>query len=189
MYTHTRARALINGRATNLNTKKKKKKKKNLLHSRAPYFIRDFRYSFTTTHSKSFLFFSPFVLDAKGHERSLSSKRGAASSPYFSTLLFLVPYSHERLHTKSSCFFLIVPSQKKERFPELRVWFLLVRVFASVALRERERERGVRPFFFSFVALLGRPFSIASGAERARVEREKERERERFPRDLSTLIF
>jgi hypothetical protein len=111
--THTRARALINGRATNLNTKKKKKKK-NLLHSRAPYFIRDFRYSFTTTHSKSFLFFSPFVLDAKGHERSLSSKRGAASSPYFSTLLFLVPYSHERLHTKSSCFFLIVPSQKRD---------------------------------------------------------------------------
>jgi hypothetical protein len=47
-------------------------------------------------------------------------------------------------------FFLIVPSQKKERFPELRVWFLLVRVFASVALRERERERQafVRPFFF-----------------------------------------
>ena len=74
-------------------------------------------------------------------------------------------------------FFLIVPSQKKERFPELRVWFLLVRVFASVA-RERERERGVRPFFFSFVALLGRPFSIASGAERARVEREKEKEKE-----------
>jgi|TARA_B100000085_G_scaffold146249_1_gene133107 hypothetical protein len=75
-------------------------------------------------------------------------------------------------------FFLIVPSQKKERFPELRVWFLLVRVFASVALRERERERQafVRPFFFSFVALLGRPFSIASGAERARVEREKEKE-------------
>ena len=53
------------------------------------------------------------------------------------------------------------------------MWFLLVRVFASVA-RERERERGVRPFFFSFVALLGRPFSIASGAVRARVEREKD---------------
>ena len=47
------------------------------------------------------------------------------------------------------------------------MWFLLVRVFASVA-RERERERDVRPFFFSFVALLGRPFSIASGAVRAR---------------------
>ena len=42
--------------------------------------------------------------------------------------------------------------------------------------RERERERDVRrPFFFSFVALLGRrPFSIASGAVRARVEREKD---------------
>ena len=73
--THTHARALINGRATNINTKKKKKKKKNLLHSRAPYFIQDFWYSFTTTNS-SFLFFSRFVLDA-GHERSLSS-RGAA---------------------------------------------------------------------------------------------------------------
>ena len=73
---------------------------------------------------------------------------------------------HERLRVL--VFFLIVPSQKKERFSELRVWFLLVRVFASVALRERERERGVRPFFFSFVALLGRPFSIASGAVRAR---------------------
>ena len=80
---------------------------------------------------------------------------------------------HERLRVL--VFFLIVPSQKKERFPQLRVWCLLVRVFASVA-RERERERGVRPFFFSFVALLGRPFSIASGAERARVEREKEKE-------------
>jgi len=75
--THTHARALINGRATNINTKKKKKKKKkNLLHSRAPYFIQDFWYSFTTTNS-SFLFFSRFVLDA-GHERSLSS-RGAAA--------------------------------------------------------------------------------------------------------------
>ena len=72
--THTHARALINGRATNINTKKKKKK--NLLHSRAPYFIQDFWYSFTTTNS-SFLFFSRFVLDA-GHERSLSS-RGAAA--------------------------------------------------------------------------------------------------------------
>ena len=70
--THTQTRALINGRATNINTKKKKK---NLLHSRAPYFIQDFWYSFTTTNS-SFLFFSRFVLDA-GHERSLSS-RGAA---------------------------------------------------------------------------------------------------------------
>ena len=76
--THTHARALINGRATNINTKKKK----NLLHSRAPYFIQDFWYSFTTTNSSflsalsSFLFFSRFVLDA-GHERSLSS-RGAA---------------------------------------------------------------------------------------------------------------
>ena len=73
--THTHTRALINGRATNINTKKKKKKKKNLLHSRAPYFIQDFWYSFTATNS-SFLFFSRFVLDA-GHERSLSS-RGAA---------------------------------------------------------------------------------------------------------------
>ena len=69
--THTHTCALINGRATNINTKKKK----NLLHSRAPYFIQDFWYSFTTTNS-SFLFFSRFVLDA-GHERSLSS-RGAA---------------------------------------------------------------------------------------------------------------
>ena len=42
--------------------------------------------------------------------------------------------------------------------------------------RKRKREAFVRPFFFSFVALLGRPFSIASGAERARVEREKEKE-------------
>ena len=82
---------------------------------------------------------------------------------------------HERLRVL--VFFLIVPSQKKERFPQLRVWFLLVRVFASVA-RERERERDVRPFFFSFVALLGRPFSIASGAVRARVEREKEKEKD-----------
>ena len=46
--------------------------------------------------------------------------------------------------------------------------------------RKRKRETGVRSsLFFSFVALLGRPFSIASGAERARVERERERERER----------
>ena len=35
--------------------------------------------------------------------------------------------------------------------------------------RKRKRETGVRSsLFFSFVALLGRPFSIASGAVRAR---------------------
>ena len=101
--------------------------------------------------------------------------RGAASSPFIFRHFFF--YSPVRYHEglRVLVFFLIVPSQKKERFPQLRVWCLLVRVFASVA-RERERERDVRrPFFFSFVALLGRrPFSIASGAVRARVEREKD---------------
>ena len=41
--------------------------------------------------------------------------------------------------------------------------------------RKRKRERRSSSLFFSFVALLGRrPFSIASGAVRARVEREKD---------------
>ena len=44
--------------------------------------------------------------------------------------------------------------------------------------RKRKRERRSSSLFFSFVALLGRPFSIASGAVRARVEREKEKEKD-----------
>ena len=43
--------------------------------------------------------------------------------------------------------------------------------------RKRKRERR-SSLFFSFVALLRRPFSIASGAVRARVEREKEKEKD-----------
>ncbi len=108
-----------------------------------------------------------------GHERSLSS-RGAASSPYFSDTSFFSPVPLRT--TKSSCFFLIVPSQKKERFPQLRVWFLLVRVFASVA-RERERERETFiPFFFvrAFGTTVFHRFW--SGA---RAGRERERKRKR----------
>ena len=147
MYTHTRARALINGRATNLNTKKKKKK--NLLHSRAPYFIRaNFRSIVLLQHTRRFCF-SPllFWMQDKRKKVSLVS-RGAASSPFIFRHFFF--YSPVRYHEglRVLVFFLIVPSQKKERFPQLRVWCLLVRVFASVA-RERERERDVRrPFFF-----------------------------------------
>ena len=44
--------------------------------------------------------------------------------------------------------------------------------------RKRKGERRSSSLFFSFVALLGRPFSIASGAVRARVEREKEKEKD-----------
>ena len=53
-------------------------------------------------YTQSRFCFSPFCFGCKRtYERSLSSKRGAASSPYFSTLLlFLVPNDY----TKSSCF-------------------------------------------------------------------------------------
>ena len=59
------------------------------------------------------------------------------------------------------------------------MWFLLVRVFASVALRERERERGVRSSLFFFVRRAFGTTVFHRFWSGARAGRERERERKR----------
>ena len=96
-------------------------------------------------------------------------------SSLFDTFFFV-------FRSKSSCCCFLIVNPQKKRDSRSCAWFL-VRFFASVA-RERERER--RSSLFLFRSRFWDDRSIASGAVRARVERERERE---IPRDLSTLTF
>ena len=82
---------------------------------------------------------------------------------FFDTSSFLVPNDYTRFMFSFNC------ALTKKNY-EMRVWFLLVRLRFGGFER---KETGVRSSpFFSFVALLGRPFSIASGAERAGKKKE-----------------